>query len=69
MQLQKWTLVNKRYFAPRAGLSQLEWQALIRNGVVNGRIIGPYTFVDIDQLAASIELTGKPDTDMPNLLE
>lgn len=69
MQLEKWTTVNRRYFAPRSGPTQKQWQSLIREGAVRGLILGPLTFVDIDQLASCVELTATPDNDIPDLLK
>ena len=68
MQLLKWSKVNRRYFAAQDGLSQAEWRDLIRQQVINGKILGPHTYIDIDQLAANSELTGTPVDDIPDLL-
>ncbi|SEG13961.1 hypothetical protein [Marinobacterium lutimaris] len=69
MQLQKWSTVNKRYFASRSGPSEKEWQAMIRDGIVNGRILGTLTYIDIDQIAAFTELPSQSTEEaVPDLL-
>jgi|AZIJ01.1.fsa_nt_gi hypothetical protein len=69
MQLQKWRTVNRRYFAAGSGPSQDEWRAMIRRGIVNGRIIGDLTFIDEDQIAACTELPqGCNGQGIPDLL-
>lgn len=67
MQLAKWRRANQR-FEPGSRLSEKQWQQLIRDGVINGQILGPYTLVDVDQLDSSIELQAKTHDDIPDLL-
>ncbi|MGY8872166.1 MAG: hypothetical protein ACKVJE_17140 [Pseudomonadales bacterium] len=67
MQLQKWKTVNRRFFETCAGPSLREWQQMIKDGVINGKILGAYTYVDVDQLSAQTVLRGAED-DIPDLL-
>ena len=40
---------------------------MIKDGVINGKILGAYTYVDVDQLSAQTVLRGAED-DIPDLL-
>lgn len=68
MQLQKWSTLNRRFFAPGAGPSQKEWKQMVKDGVVNGRVIGAIVYIDEDQIAANIVLGAKQDNEIPDLL-
>lgn len=68
MQLQKWTVVNRRWFAKDSRPSKNQWLQMIRNKAVAGKIIMDEPMIDIDHFAATNELTA-PGKEVVNLLE
>ena len=68
MQLQKWTTVNRRLFASGSGPSRKEWEQMVKDGVINGRILGTSLYIDLDELASNTVLSPNPENDIPDLL-
>lgn len=68
MQLQLWTTVNRRLFASGSGPSRKEWEQMVKDRVINGRILGRKLYIDLDELAANTVLSATPENDIPDLL-
>ena len=67
MQLQKWTVVNQRWFAKGSRPTRQQWIQMIKSKAVSGKIIMDQPMIDVDHFAANDELA--PAREVVNLLD
>lgn len=67
MQLQKWTVVNRRWFAPESRPTRKQWAEMIRSKQISGKILMDEPMIDIDHFAVNDDFT--PAKEVINLLD
>ena len=67
MQLQKWTIVNRRWFSPESRPTRKQWVEMIRSKQIAGKILMDEPMIDMDHFAANDDFT--PEKEVINLLD